>query len=129
MLITPEEVKSYTAFSKVKKRDDAQLKLDILEATVEAKAIVGHNFSDEKYTPLPDEVKLALLKLAQFYALINSDEAMTKGYKSQRFENYSYTLADGESIRKPDLSSLLKDFVIEPEPVEPINKRWGLRIL
>lgn len=128
MLITPEEIKDYTSFAAVKKRSDGQLKSDILEATVEAKGIVGHDFSGPEYTPLPDEVRLALIKLAQFYALINADESMTKGYKSERFENYSYTLPDGNPIRKPDLLSLLNDFIKKDEPVET-NSRWKMRII
>lgn len=128
MLITPDEIKAYTSFAAVKKRSEEQLKSDILEATVEAKGIVGHDFSAPEYTPLPDEVRLALIKLAQFYALINADESMTKGYKSERFENYSYTLPDGNSIRKPDLSSLLNDFIKKDEPVET-NSRWKMRII
>ncbi|WYP24754.1 DUF3199 family protein [Alkalihalobacillus sp. FSL W8-0930] len=129
MLVTPEDVRAYSVFAKVKKRADEQLSNDILEATVEVENIVGHDFSDkELYDPLPHKVKLALCKLAQFYALYNSDESLTKGYKSERFENYSYTLADGETIRKPDLSILLRDYIVLPIPVE--NKpRFRMRPL
>ncbi|MCM2674089.1 protein YqbG [Alkalicoccobacillus plakortidis] len=130
MLITPSDVKAYTTFKKVKNRPEPQLEMDILEATTEAERYVGHDFSDtDIYDPLPTKVRLALLKLAQFYALINSDESIAKGYKSEKFENYSYTLADGESVRKPDVSVLLRDYVVLPVPKETGNVKMRMRPL
>lgn len=84
MLITPEEVIAYSVFEAVKSRPEDLLQHDILEAETEIQSIVGHDFSGEKYQPLPEKVKLALLKLAQYFALINSDESIVKGYKSEK---------------------------------------------
>ncbi|MCY8341141.1 DUF3199 family protein [Bacillus licheniformis] len=114
MLITPEEVIAYSVFEAVKSRPENLLQHDILEAETEIHSIVGHNFSDEKYQPLPEKVKLALLKMAQYFALINSDESIVKGYKSEKIGDYSYTLGDGQTIQKPDVENLLKDFVEDP---------------
>lgn len=70
MLITPDEVIAYSVFDTVKARPEDLLQHDILEAETEIQSIVGHDFSGEKYQPLPEKVKLALLKLAQYFALI-----------------------------------------------------------
>ncbi|MCY9219092.1 DUF3199 family protein, partial [Bacillus haynesii] len=56
----------YSVFDTVKARSENLLQHDILEAETEIQSIVGHNFSDEKYQPLPEKVKLALLKMAQY---------------------------------------------------------------
>lgn len=114
MLITPSDLKSYSDFGAVKERSDEKLEKDILEAEVEIESIVGHDFSD--YDPLPEKAKLAILKMAQFYALINSDESIVKGYKSEKIGDYSYTLADGNSIRKPDVNNLLKNYIKDESP-------------
>jgi Protein of unknown function (DUF3199) len=109
MLITPSDLKAYSVFDVVKERPDELLEQDILEAEVEIESIVGHDFSE--YDPLPEKAKLALLKMSQFFALINSDESITKGIKSEKIGDYSYTLSDGQSIKKPDVYNLLKEYI------------------
>lgn len=110
--ITPQQLKDYTAFEVVSERSDALLADDIVEAELEIKRITGHDFSDaETYPTLPDEARIAYLKMAQFYALINQDESLTKGYQSEKMSDYSYTLADGTTIRKPDVFHLLQDHI------------------
>lgn len=120
MLITPSDLKAYSVFDVVKERPDELLEQDILEAEVEIESIVGHDFS--QYNQLPDKAKLALLKMAQFFALINSDESITKGIKSEKIGDYSYTLSDGQGIKKPDVYNLLKEY-IEPSQIGSVNLR------
>ena len=111
-MITPQDVKSYTTFEAVKNREDSQLQQDIIEAKAEIKRVCGHTFNDtEKYPTLPEDAKLAWIKLAQFFALINSDESITKGITSENLGDYSYTLADGTVLRKPDVFNLLSDYI------------------
>ncbi|MCM3239055.1 DUF3199 family protein [Heyndrickxia oleronia] len=130
MLITSSDLKSYTEFESIKVRADDKLEKDILEAEVEIESIVGHDFSEPQYNPLPEKAKLALLKMAQFFALINSDESIMKGYKSEKIGDYSYTLADGNSIRKPDVLSLLKGYIKDvPPPSNEGTIRMRLRSL
>ncbi|GAB2558230.1 protein YqbG [Gracilibacillus alcaliphilus] len=109
MAITPEDLRNYTTFESVKKRPDAQLEMDILEAEIYINNKIEKPL--DEYDELPPELKLAWLKVAQFYALINGDESMAKGYKSERIGDYSYTLSDGSSLTMPDISSLLEDFL------------------
>ncbi|MFD0825850.1 protein YqbG [Neobacillus sp. M.A.Huq-85] len=115
--ITPEDVMDYTVFDKVKNRDRFLLEKDIIEAEQEIKSIVGHTFDgldtdgNPLYPILPPEVEIAYLKMTQFFALINSDESITKGIFSERIGDYSYTLANGQSVRKPDVYDLLSSYV------------------
>lgn len=129
MLITAEELIGYTDFESVKERSKEKLEQDILEAQVEVKGIVGHDFTDEAYQPLPAEAKLALLKLAQYFALVNVDEALTKGIKSEKIGDYSYTISDTSGSTRPDVSGLLKAFIKKEEPSDPGNARMRLRAL
>lgn len=112
-MITSDDVKSYSSFSAVQNRGNEQMEMDILEADAEIKSLVGHDFSDPKYDgAMPAELKLAYLKMAQYFALINSDESIVKGYKSESAGDYSYTLADnGGSLQKPDIDSLISGYV------------------
>lgn len=109
MLITPSDLKAYSDFDVIQQRTDVKLEQDILEAEIEVKSIVGNDLSG--YIPLPSEIRLAIIKTAQFFALVNSDESIVKGYKSEKIGDYSYTLSDGNTIRKPDVYHLLKPFV------------------
>jgi len=126
MLITPSDLKAYSVFDVVKERPDELLEQDILEAEVEIESIVGHDFSE--YDPLPEKAKLALLKMAQFFALINSDESKIKGIKSEKIGDYSYTLSDGQSIKKPDVYNLLKEY-ISPGYVQDGSVNFRMRAL
>ncbi|MCY7570951.1 MULTISPECIES: protein YqbG [Bacillus] len=130
MLISPEDVRAYTVFESVQNRSDELLISDIIEAEAEVFKIVGHDFTSEKYQPLPEKAKIALIKMAQFFALINGDESIIKGYKSEKIGDYSYTLADGNAISKPDVYNLLIDF-IEPvvAPEDPGSVKLRLRSL
>ncbi|MCY8912533.1 DUF3199 family protein [Bacillus atrophaeus] len=128
LLITPDELKSYSVFESVKTRPDELLKQDILEATADIILKVGHDFSDAEYIPLPETVRLALLKLSQFYALINGDESIIKGYTTEKIGDYSYTLRDGSSLQKPDVYALIKDYVKPADPdLEGIEAKVRMR--
>jgi hypothetical protein len=113
MPITPSDLKSYSVFEDVLERDDDHLKMDILEAVTYVESKLEKPF--EEYKPLPDKLKLALLKVAQFFALVNSDESMAKGYKSEKIGDYSYTLQDGSKLTIPDISDLISEFVKKEE--------------
>lgn len=109
MSITPTDLKAYSTFEAVQNRPDPQLKMDILEAETYVNSKIEKPLKE--YDDLPTELKLALLKVAQFYALINGDESIIKGYKSEKIGDYSYTLSDGSSLSMPDVSGLLDGFM------------------
>lgn len=115
MPITPDELKEYSVFESVTERKNELLEMDIIEAESYIESEFTLIKSLDKYVPLPKKLKLALLKVAQFYALVNSDESMVKGYKSEKMGDYSYTLKDGSSFAFPDIQALMSEF-IEGEP-------------
>lgn len=84
MLIEPTDVASYSVYDRVKNRPEELLAQDIIEAEAEAALITGHRFEDSLYDPLPGKVKLALVKLAQYFALVNSDESASSSYQSEK---------------------------------------------
>ncbi|HDR7258769.1 DUF3199 family protein [Bacillus paranthracis] len=113
-LITAQELIDYTVMPEVKKRPVSLLEQDILEAETEINNIPNiDNFADKtKYPVIPEEVKLACKKLAQYYAYTNADTNAMKGIKSESVGSgdYSYT-KDSSSIIKPSVLSLLKKFI------------------
>ncbi len=122
MSITPEELKSYSTFEAVRNRPEDQLKMDILEAEAYVQKKIAKPLED--YEPFPDKLKLALLKVGQFFALVNGDESIVKGYKSEKIGDYSYTLGDGSALNMPDVSGLLDDFA----PEDGKNKGFYMRM-
>ncbi|HDR3487795.1 TPA: DUF3199 family protein [Bacillus pacificus] len=115
-LITAQELIDYTVLPEVKKRPVSLLEQDILEAETEINNIPNiDNFADKtKYPVIPEEVKLACKKLAQYYAYTNADTNAMKGIKSESVGggDYSYT-KDSSSITKPSVLSLLKKFITD----------------
>ena len=127
MPITPSDLKAYSVFEDVLERSDDHLKSDILEATIYVENKIEKPLKD--HVPLPEKLKLALLKVAQFFALVNSDESMAKGYKSEKIGDYSYTLQDGSKLSMPDISDLISDFINKEEPSSDGNVFLRIRSL
>lgn len=123
VLITPQQVIDYTEFDDVKERVPNKLESDILQAQTELFAKVGHRFDAPEYNSLPAEVELALIKLAEYYALINSDESITKGYSSERIGDYSYTLANGTTVHRPNIDLLIAQYVQKQVAKRPVSFR------
>ena len=112
-VITPAQLREFSAFEAVKERSDGLLTEDILEAEIHINARLEVPL--DEHDPLPSQLRLAMLKVAQFFALINSDESRVKGIKSEKMSDYSYTLADGNELRLPDISVLLGDYARQEE--------------
>lgn len=109
-LISSIEVKDYTEFEVVKARcDNNKILHDILKAESEIYSICGHKF--EEYPSIPQEVKLVCISLTEYYALIAVEESIVKGYTSERFEDYSYSMNSEGSLNKPVYLNLLKDYI------------------
>ncbi|MER3124666.1 DUF3199 family protein [Bacillus pumilus] len=113
MIISAEELQAYSVFERVKNRSVERLTADIIEAEAAVFQIVGHDFSSEKYQPLPEKARIALLKMAQYFAMLNDDESMMKGYTSEKMGDYSYAKAADQVKGKPYVYALLVDY-IEP---------------
>lgn len=107
-MITPQDVLDYTSYESVKNRTPDQLRFDIIQAREDIFKYCGHDFSE--YETLPEEVELAFIKVAEYYALINSDEGVAKGIKSEKLGDYSYTLGDGK-VQELKIGNLLHNYV------------------
>lgn len=113
-MISPSDVRAYTVFESVLARTDEQMLMDILQAKQDIFSYAGHKFDDPKYAVLPEEVKLAFIKLTEYYGLQNSDESIAKGIKTEKIGDYSYTISDNvnSSAQRFSLSTLLADHVM-----------------
>lgn len=107
---TPEEVKEYTDYPYVKKRDDAKLKIDITRAEQYVISYTNNKFED--YETVPEQVKTAVILVAEAFAY---NTALTsREMKSEQFDDYSYTVSDAGpiDISGLGLGSLLEDFCV-----------------
>lgn len=117
--VAPQEVKEYSDFKEVQERDDKKLTVDIMRA--ENYVIkYTHNRFDGKDgrggdLPLPDDVKTAVILVAEAYAY-NAVIKMSQGnVKSESFDDYSYTVGDISEINlnSLELESLLDNYIIK----------------
>jgi len=115
--VTPAEVRDYSDQANVNSRTDAKLAVDISRAEWYVVSYTRNRFDDnEKYPVVPEPVKTAVILLAESYASGAVTLAKDGGggnYKSESFDDYSYTAADiADKIGNLNLGSLLDAFVI-----------------
>ncbi len=118
--VLPEEVKEYSEYKQVQQRTDARLAVDIRRAEQYVISYTNNRFEDCEQ--VPEDVKTAVLLLAEAYAYNSSAALDAKGnstggrrMKSETFDDYSYTAADGEdgiAIDDLDVKALLDPYVI-----------------
>lgn len=123
-ILTPTEVRNRTSFLVVQNRTDQQLADDILEAEAYIEAFTNRTF---EVPPVPSKVRVACMKLAQYYALFNSSEAMLKGYESEQLKDYQYKI--GKDATFPDVAHLLTPYVNEPEEPGTVVTTFGVGYL
>ncbi|MDY8165917.1 protein YqbG [Bacillus thuringiensis] len=124
-IITPERLLKYTCIDDIKERNPELLLMDIVEAQNEIFTLTLVNFEDkEKFPTVPEVVEIACLKLAQYYALVNADEAALEQMQSERIGNYSYQrqsekVGNGQyqstGFVKPNVHSLLSEWIKEKQ--------------
>ena len=124
--VTPQEVKAYTDIPEVQERIDNKLQTDISRAEKYVITYTHNDFSD--ISPIPDDVKTAVILLAENYA--HSSILSKKTEKSETFDDYSYTAfssADiSAGINDLGLDALLDEYV-KAQPNSSVTMR--LRIL
>jgi len=111
--VTPAEVKDYTDKQKVKDRADTKMAIDITRAEQYVINYTHNRFDDaEKYPDMPVEVKTAVILIAEVYG--NTSAEGKSEYKSESFDDYSYTVADtATKLENLDLGPLLDEFITE----------------
>ena len=108
--VIPSDVKVYTEFQSVKERADIKLAVDISRAD---QYVIGYcNQTFESFVEVPPSIKTAIILLTEVYAYAAVEKA--GAYKSESFDDYSYTLADNHApaIENIDLPSLLDGYVV-----------------
>lgn len=107
---TPDDVREYTDRASVKARTDAKLAVDITRAEQYVIAYTKNDFADaEKFPVIPGPVKTAVVLLAEHYGFTAKSGGMMK---SETYDDYSYTAAEGTLIDLLDLRPLLDAFVV-----------------
>lgn len=113
--VEPSEVKAYTDIQAVQDRSDDKLETDIMRAEQYVITYTHNRFED--YDEIPAPVKTAVILLAEAYASYANVLKETKGgaFKSETFDDYSYSTGDGtfeDFIKALDLAALLDDYVV-----------------
>ena len=107
--VTPADVKAYSDRSAVQQRGEAKVALDITRAEQYVIDYTNNTFPDDNYPEIPAAVKTAVILLAEHYGF----SAKSGGtMKSETFDDYSYTAADGSLVDLLDLGPLLGRFSI-----------------
>lgn len=102
--ITPQDIRDYTDSEKVKSRSDLQLGFDISRAENYVIYYTHNHFNTEEYEDaMPDDVKMALVLLAEAYALKSVSSSTVGSMKSETFDDYSYTIDTERSDLVADL--------------------------
>jgi len=119
--ITPQDVKDYTEHKVVLNRAETKLQFDITRAEKYIIERTNNDFSDDiLYPVIPDEIKMATILVAEFYANLAANNPIeTK--KSETFDDYSYTVSDKAyemSVDDLDIGYLINDYIVEA----PITK-------
>lgn len=120
-IISPDRLVEYTIFDEVKQRDPKLLQMDIVEAQNDIFSLTFVDFQDKStYPTVPEEVEIACFKLAQYHALVNSDEAAIEDVQSQRMGNYS---EQTNGYIKPDVRPLLYQWIKEAKKQGTVSLR------
>lgn len=109
MLIQPSDVANYSTSTAVKNRGENQLTMDILQAETKLFQLTGREENDPEFSPLPEKVKVFLIKYSEFYAMLA--DYTEKGYKTETHDDYSYTKFENAKLKEPDLLFLIKDYI------------------
>ena len=122
--VTPEDLKDYTEFDNVKARSDTKLQTDIVRAENYIIHRTNNDFADaEKYPDIPDDIKIATLLVAEFYANAAPQDPQKK-YQSETFKDYSYTVTSGsdKSADDLDIAALIAAY-IKPASTGTLNMK------
>ena len=125
--VTPQDVREWTERQNVKERGDDKLGVDIFRAEQYVINYTRNTFTDsERWPVIPEPVRIATLILAEQYAANAANLGTGAGsgaFKSERFDDYSYTLADTDfQIDNLKLGALLDEFIENRSPGNTVMK-------
>ena len=109
--VYPDDVKEYSSYADVQSRDDEKLEVDIIRAEQAVIAYTNNRLDSDEYTEVPKSIRTAVILLAENYA--HSAYQMSKAYKSETLDDWSYTANDAQlSVSDLGLEALLDEFKI-----------------
>lgn len=109
--VTPAEVRDYSDYADVRDRSDAKLAIDITRAEQVVISYTHNRFDDKDMEEIPPNVKTAVILLAERFA--HMAFKVTREYKSETLDDYSYTANDEElTLAELGIGALLDDFVL-----------------
>ena len=125
--VLPQDIRTWTERQVVKNRSDDKLTVDIFRAEQYIIAYTRNTFSDPiRWSVIPEPVRIAVLILAEHYAAIAANLGTGAGagmFKSERFDDYSYTIVDADfQIDNLKLGALLDEFIENTSPGNVIMK-------
>lgn len=119
--LTPDELKEYTDFERVKSRADIKLKADITRAENYIIHRTNNDFAcEEKYSTIPEDIKLATMLVAEHYSIsvaVDKDSGiLVSDLQGETFKDYSYTkkATKDKSVDDIDIDALISRFVVLP---------------
>ena len=108
--VTLQEVRDYSEYAEVQNRNDDRLKVDIMRAEQYVISYTRNDFSD--FPEIPESVRMAVILIAEMYAF-NAATGKGGSYKSETFDDYSYTLRDTDAkLDNLLLGPLLDEFIL-----------------
>lgn len=112
--IAPDDVRGYTDSEKVRTRSSLQLEFDISRAENYVISYTNNRFNTEEYAKkIPDDVRMALILLAEAYALKSVNASAIGIMKSETFDDYSYTIDERtDLIADLQLGPMLEPYVL-----------------
>ncbi|MCD7774419.1 MAG: DUF3199 family protein [Clostridiales bacterium] len=118
--VSPLDIKEYTEYKQVKSRRNKSICIDIARAEQYVVSYTNNDFSE--YEELPNDVKTAVILLAEAYAYNSCADSNSGGrrMKSESFDDYSYS-SDSAYI---DLDEL--DVKVLLEPYVKVSARNGV---
>lgn len=109
--VYPEDVRDYSNYEDVKERDNDKLDIDILRSEQMVIAYTHNDFTGPEYNSIPKNVVTAVILLAERFA--HNAYLTAQRYKSETFDDYSYSVNDSEvSLSDLGLKALLDEYVL-----------------
>lgn len=98
--VLPEDVKDYSEDTDVQERSSTRIEFDIARAEAQIIKYCNNDFSS--YDVIPDDIKKAVILLAEKYA-VTAVRVKKGGIVSESFDDYSYSVDSNYSININDL--------------------------
>lgn len=127
--IVAADLIKYTDSEKVKKRNPEKLDMDIRRAEKTVLHLLNRKPDDSIFlNGAPEDIKSAIILYAEYYALWEIRKH-SSGYKSESFDDYSYTLTDDFKLEEPDVKELIREYIKKLDPPKHNKATFKMRCI